>query len=101
MDTPVIATTGVDASTLRALSAAKDAPGTAQTAEKFEALLATMMVKELRKAAPEGFFGDSAAGDIYSGWLDEQLGQVLAQSGSLNMRGMLEQGVQQKVEAQA
>lgn len=100
METPLIAATGADVTTLRALSAAKTAPDSVDTAEKFEALLATMMVKELRRSAPEGFFGDSASGDIYSGWLDEQLGQVLAKSGSLHMRDLLTQGVQQKLEEQ-
>ena len=95
--------TGLDASSLRSMSATKFEmqPGASptETAQKFEALLATMLVKEMRRAIPEGFFGDGAAGDIYSGWLDEHVGGALAKDDGLHVRDMLEKSVMQKVEA--
>lgn len=96
MDTTAIAS-GIDARTLRAIDAAKGAATPADAADRFEALLGQMLVKELRRSAPEGFFGDSSSGDIYSGWLDEHLGRVLADSGTLRMRETLQRGVEEKM----
>lgn len=101
MDAPLLPA-GLDLGSLRALQAtrfeAQDGAAPAETAQKFEALLATMLVKEMRRAVPEGFFGEGAAGDIYSGWLDEHVGQALANDDGLHMRDMLEKSVRQKVE---
>jgi Rod binding domain-containing protein len=102
MDAPLMPA-GLDTSSLRSLAGTKlemqDGAAPAETAQKFEALLATMLVKEMRRALPEGFFGDGASGDIYSGWLDEHVGQVLANDDGLHVRDMLEKSVMQKVEA--
>lgn len=102
MDLPLMPS-GLDLSSLRSITGTKfEAPEGAtpgETAQKFEALLATMLVKEMRRAIPEGFFGDGAAGDIYSGWLDEHVGQALANDDGLRMRDILEKSVMQKVEA--
>ena len=54
-------------------------------AEQFERLFATMLVKEMRKALPEGFFGKGAGADIYQGWLDEHLGAALTQGSGLGL----------------
>ena len=55
---------------------------------KLEALFATMLVKELRKALPnEGFFGDGKGADVFNGWMDEFLGQQLADDGALDLAG--------------
>ena len=40
----------------------------AQTAKKFEELIATMLIKELRKGLSEGFFGDGPGSDTFNGW---------------------------------
>jgi Rod binding domain-containing protein len=102
MDAPLMPA-GLEASSLRSLTAkqlemnAGESPR--ETAQKFEALLATMLVKEMRRAVPEGFFGDGAAGDIYSGWLDEHVGAAVARDDGLHVRDMLERSVMQKVEA--
>lgn len=69
-------------------------------ARKFEALLATQLVKEMRKALPEGFFGDGADGDIYAGWLDQNLGNAIAKSGSLHLAPMIEKSIDGKVRGQ-
>lgn len=93
---------GLDTATTR-LSlnklATQSTPG--ETAKKFQSVLATMLVKEMRRAVPEGFFGDGASGDIYSGWLDDHVGQSLAEQDALHMRAMIEKSVLQKSEVPA
>jgi len=64
-----------------------------QAAQKFEALLATTLVKEMRKALPEGFFGKGAGSDVFEGWLDEHIGNALAESGALDLAGMIKFGI--------
>ncbi len=59
-------------------------------ARDFEALFATMLIKEMRKALPEGFFGGESEGDIYGGWFDEQLGRKIAEDGALHLADTLE-----------
>jgi len=61
----------------------------AEAAQGFESLLATMLVKEMRRALPEGFFGGGSGADVFDGWLDEHLGQALAASGGLDLAGSI------------
>ncbi len=58
-------------------------------AEKLEALFATILVKEMRRALPNGFFGDGTGADTFNGWFDEHLGEALARSGALDLVGMI------------
>lgn len=75
---------------LRGADAAReDVEAAEQTAQKFEELFATMLVKELRKGLPEGFFGSGSGADIYSGWLDQNLAQAVARDGALGLAGMI------------
>jgi Rod binding domain-containing protein len=55
-------------------------------AKKLQAVFTTLLVKEMRKSLPEGFFGSGPQGDIYSGWLDEHVGQALADRDTLHMQ---------------
>ena len=61
------------------------ARGDAKAAEKFESLLATQLIKEMRKGLDEGFFGSGPGADVFEGWLDEHLGDALAKSGALEL----------------
>ena len=72
-----------------------------EAAAKFEALLATTLVKEMRKTLPEGFFGSGAGSDVFDGWLDEHVGKALAQSGGLDLAGMIKTGIGTKQAAEA
>ena len=72
--------------------ALKDAPS-AEAAAKFEQLFAALLVKEMRKALPEGFFGEGAGGDIYGGWFDEHLGGAIARTGALHLKPLVESGI--------
>lgn len=79
----------------RQLAAAREAAGSAESgrleeaAAAFEALLATVMVKELRRGLSDGFFGSKTGADVFDGWLDEHLGQALAGTGALDVAGFI------------
>ena len=77
-----------------------DAQSAAEVPEQFSKLLATMLVKEMRQALPEGFFGEGTGSDIFDGWLDEHLGAALAQRDGLRIEGMLAHSMQSKLDAQ-
>jgi Rod binding domain-containing protein len=70
-------------------------------ARKFESLFASMLVKEMRKALPDGFFGSGSDGDIYGGWFDEHLGAALARDDGLHLRPVVETALARKAAAQA
>ena len=63
-------------------------------------LFATLLVKELRRALPNGFFGKGVGSDTFEGWLDEHLGQALADSDSLGLAGEIKVGLERKLQAQ-
>lgn len=79
--------------------ATSDAADTTEAAEKFESLLATMMVKELRKGLGDGFFGKGAGSDIYAGWFDKSIGEALSTDGGLDMAGLIRVGIESKIAA--
>ena len=61
-------------------------------AKQLEGLFATMLVREMRRALPEdggGFFGEGSHSEVYEGWLDEHVGNVLARDGALGLAGMI------------
>jgi Rod binding domain-containing protein len=72
-----------------------------ETAKKFESVFSTLLVKEMRRSLSSGFFGENADGDIYSGWLDEHVGQTLADRDALHMRDMIQRSVLQKTEVES
>ncbi len=77
----------------RALAAARAASAQgdgAHAARDFERLLATQLVKELRRGLPEGFFGSEAGSDVFEGWFDENLGDALCEGRGLGLRFALE-----------
>jgi len=78
------------------LKNAEDQVGESQVvADEFSALLGTMLVKELRKSLPEGFFGEGPGSDIMNGWLDEHVGKSLADGWDLDIAGMVRVGLEQ------
>jgi len=77
----------------RGLAEARAASGRGdgvRAAQEFERLLATLLVKELRRGLPEGFFGGGAGSDVYEGWLDEHMGSALTEGRGLGLRVALE-----------
>jgi Rod binding domain-containing protein len=73
--------------------------GSADAAQRFEELLATLLVKELRRALPEGLFGEGPGADVYEGWFDEQMGRALARDGGLGLAGIVQEGLVRKAAA--
>jgi Rod binding domain-containing protein len=73
----------------------------AEAARKFEALLATMLVKEMRAGLEEGFFGSGPGADTFSSMLDENLGNELAKRPLFGMTELLEGMARARVEADA
>lgn len=60
----------------------------------FEALLATMMAKELRSGLEEGFFGSGPGADTFSAWLDEHVGRVMAERGAFGIAEIVDREMQ-------
>ena len=83
----VAATRALELKDANDLRSAQQARGSTPEAagKKFEELLATLLVKEMRRELPEGFFGQGAGSDIFEGWLDEHLGAELARGGKLGI----------------
>jgi Rod binding domain-containing protein len=69
----------------RAVERAADAGESAEAAERFEALLATLLVKEMRRALPEGTLFPGAGSDVYDAWFDEHVGSALADGDALGL----------------
>lgn len=65
----------------------------AETARQFEKVFAVMLVRELRRAMPEGPFGKGAGADVYEGWFDEHLGDALAEQDGLGLSGMVKAAI--------
>ncbi len=62
-----------------------------EAADAFEKLFATLFAKEMRRALPEGFFGDGPGADVYGGWLDEHLGNALAERDTLGFAAIVKE----------
>jgi len=86
----------LDGQSLRRLQSAEGPSEHQEAAEKFEALFATLLVKELRRALPDGFFGSGPGSDTYNGWLDQTLGDSLAKNWQLDLAGMVRTNLDSK-----
>ncbi len=64
-----------------------------ETARQFEKLFAVLLVRELRRAMPEGPFGQGPGADVYEGWFDEHLGGALAADDALGLTGMIKTAI--------
>lgn len=61
---------------------------TEEAGRAFESYFATMLVREMRRAMPEGFFSGTGS-DVYGAWFDEHLGAALAERDALGLAGMV------------
>ncbi|MBK7642609.1 MAG: rod-binding protein [Planctomycetes bacterium] len=65
---------------------AEDAEKKRVAAKRLESLFATMLVKEMRSTQSEtGMFGSGTSADVYGGWFDQFLGEVLSKHGELHL----------------
>lgn len=86
--------------TSRSLDPSKVAEGDPkEAATRFEALLATLLVKEMRSTLGDGFFGKGPDGDVYGGWLDQHVGQSLADRDALHIEGVLKESLERKAKS--
>lgn len=81
------------------LERAANSASSKNAGDKFEAMLGTMLAKEMRKGLDEGFFGKGPGADAFSGWLDEYVGQVMAEQGTLGTGAMVNQFVNEVEDA--
>ncbi len=65
-------------------------------AKRFQALLATLLVKEMRRGLADGFFGSGPEGDVYGGWLDQHVGESLAARNALHLESALSESLARK-----
>ena len=95
-----IANVGADLARIRSgeRAAGSLARTPADAAKSFEAMFATLLVKEMRRALPEGFFGGGTDGDVYAGWLDQTLGEAIAKSGALRLSEKVRESLEARVE---
>jgi len=68
----------------------QDLEAARNAAQRLEGLFATMLVKEMRSTHSAGIFGEGTGADIYGGWLDQFLGEVLAKHGELHLADSIE-----------
>ncbi len=71
---------------------------TEDAAQRFEELLATVLVKEMRRALPDGLFGQGPGADVFEGWFDEHMGKSLARDGVLGLAEVVREGLVRKAE---
>jgi Rod binding domain-containing protein len=90
-------TPGIEFNDLHELSGASDA----EAAQDFERLMATMLVKEMRRGLPEGFFGSGPGADSFNAWMDEHVGDAIASTNALDLAGMVKTVIDTKEAADA
>ena len=59
----------------------------------FQMLLATQLVKEMRKTLPNGLFGGGSGSDVYESWFDQHIASALSDNDALGMAGMLKAAI--------
>ena len=73
------------------------------TAQQFEALLISQMLKSARESNPGGLGGetDDKSGDSMMDMAEQQLSQLLAAGGGLGLAKLVIQGISPKTDAQS
>ena len=77
---------------------ANDLAQAGDAAKRLEGLFATLLVKEMRSTQTAGFFGEGTGADVYGGWFDQFLGEVLAKQGELHLADGIESSLARKQE---
>lgn len=60
-----------------------------EAAHGFEKILAVQLVREMRRALPDGLFGKGSGSDVFESWFDDHVGSVLADQSTLGLAGMV------------
>ena len=64
----------------------------AEAARQLEGYFAMLLVREMRKSMPEGFFSGSGS-DVYGSWFDEHIGAALAERDGLGLAGLVKTAI--------
>lgn len=87
-------------STLRPVAGTPPADDAARAAaQRLEGLFASLLVKELRATQSAGLFGEGTGADVYGGWFDQYLGEVLAKHGELHLADSIQSSLATKEQA--
>lgn len=70
-----------------------------EAAKRLEGVFATMLVKEMRGSQSGSVFGEGTGSDVYGGWFDQFIGDVLAKHGELHLASSIERSLADKEEA--
>jgi Rod binding domain-containing protein len=74
----------------------QDPEAVRSAAHRLEGLFASLLVKEMRGSNSTGIFGEGTGADIYGGWFDQFLGEVLAKHGELHLADSIETSLASK-----
>ena len=77
----------------------QDKEAARSAAHRLEGLFATLLVKEMRSTHSAGIFGEGTGADIYGGWFDQFLGEVLSKHGELHLADSIENSLASKEES--
>ena len=89
-----------DASARTAALTPAKADAARDAAQRLEGLFASLLVKELRATQSAGLFGEGTGADVYGGWFDQYLGEVLAKHGELHLADSIQSSLASKEEVQ-
>ena len=87
---------GLAAESLKSAGEAEDG---GRAGEAFESYFATMLVKELRRSLPDGFFSGSGS-DVYGSWFDQHVGEALSEGNALGLAGLIKTSMAQAQDAE-
>ena len=71
-----------------------------EASQAFETFFATMLVREMRRALPDGLFS-GAGSDVFESWFDQHLGQTLVERDALGLAGLVKTGIARIQESEA
>lgn len=72
----------------------------ARVGKQFEALLSSLLVKEIRSTLESGFFGESTGADTFNGWIDDHVGRMIAERGDLGLARVVDGEVARRERAE-
>lgn len=105
MQSPSIGNAGLDPQRTQALlrgaelERARSTDDGAVAGRKFEAMLGTMLAQEMRKGLEEGFFGTGPGAGTFGAWLDQFVGEAIADRGALGTGRLVENFAQRASDA--
>jgi len=89
----VQAQTAMDAARMKNLSALNDESAAPENrkhaAKELETLFVSLLVKEMRKTLPEGFFAKGPGSDVLSGFFDQMMSEALTSGNGTGLQDQI------------